>query len=148
MLVFDRFEGDDPALAWRQHAVYAAALAAILHVAERHYRNACAIAGVAAARWPDDPAAERLRDAHDVLAAAWRWEAAPPQPRFAFVSAPRAVDAGDWLHWLAAELARWHDDPELLLATLAVLHDGDAEATERLSAALRDRYASVPWHEG
>lgn len=148
MLVFDQFDGDDTALAWRQRDVTAAALALIVATGEQHYRNACRIAGQVAEDWPEPGALHALQPAHDVLAAAWRWEVSPPaHPRLGFDPAPRAVDAADWLRWLAAELRGWHDDPELILSTLALLRETDPDAGRRMAHVLRDRHASVPWHE-
>jgi hypothetical protein len=148
MLVYDQFEGDDTGLALRQDAVFSAAVDTIIALCERHYDHACTIARVPADRWPeDDRGLDRkvLQEAHDVLAAAWRWQIAPPQPQLALEWPPRAFDMADWLHWLRDEVDAWHTEPDLVLAVVSIVADGP-EAAPLLAGALRMRHAGVPWH--
>ncbi|MGJ3629850.1 hypothetical protein AB5I41_29040 [Sphingomonas sp. MMS24-JH45] len=99
--------------------------------------------------WPEDDRTidpRPLQDPHDVLAAVWRWHAAPPHPRLALDGPPRAYDMTDWLHWLREEVAEWHAEPDLMLAMVEIVADADGDAPARLAAALRMRHAGVPWH--
>ena len=144
MLVVDQFEGDDTALALRQQAVFSAAVDTMLVLCERHYHHACAIARVPATRWPEDDRGldrRRLQEAHDVLAAVWRWQIAPPQLQLALGGPPRPYDMADWLRWLAAEVGEWHAEPDRVLAAVALVGD-PASDSAGLAAALRLRHAS------
>lgn len=85
MIVGSLFRDDvDDRTKWEQHDLYHASLSIIVHGCIRHVQAAAALLEVG---WPparpSDPTYDHrtLQDAHDILAAAWRFIADTAQPR-------------------------------------------------------------------
>lgn len=153
MIVADRFEGDDVVLAREQHDVYGDALGIILGGCRSHFVNACHIAGGEDPldRWPRDKSNidhRTMQDAHDLLAAAWRFRVRPPQLSL-LAPEPKRSDVGAWLQWLRAEIAGWNAHPDLVRLVLTIVTDQNAVAgyvaEDELTSLLRARFCVVPW---
>lgn len=147
------FLGDRIDLAWQQHGVYRDALRIIV-------QRCIDLGGFARRLLKDTTHAEWgmvegydhrcLQQAHDMLAAAWRYEIRPPQRRF--VVAPDLVsDATNerWLEWLSDETGSWVEEPAIVRAVLVILTNEnrprDCKAESSLERMVFDRFQHVPW---
>ena len=92
-----------------------------------------------------------LQDAHDILAAAWRFEAKVNDEPDLFAAVedrvPRATM--EWLSWLRDEIERWSDSPALVRAVAEILTHQNTDTgywhEDMLHIALFDRFFTVPW---
>lgn len=153
MIVSDRFNCDDMALPWAQHDVHGDALGIILGGCRSHFVNACRIVADEAAldRWhPDKSNVDHrtMQDAHDLLAAAWRFRVRPPQPSLLELESDPS-EMGAWLQWLRTEVAGWNAHPDLVRLVLTIVTDQNADAgyaaEDELTSLLRARFCVVPW---
>lgn len=155
MIVGSYFE-DDYAMdvAWKQHDVYGEALGIIVSRCNRLARFSNAVL--------DHPGPEgwgrierfdhrTLQLAHDLLAAAWRFQE-DFQPRLLPFRNPKpAVPAEElWLDWLRNEVKRWFDRPEWVRSVQLILTNQNKPVgyleESRLCLGIMDAFA-VPWSD-
>jgi hypothetical protein len=91
--------------------------------------------------------------AHDLLAAAWRFQNDFRQQTLPLDSVHDSkVDIeGLWLAWLRREVDSWIDEPQLVRSVMIILTNqnqtiGDTAETS-LSRSLVIRFAEVPWRK-
>ena len=155
MIVAPRFTNDgDDKMMLAQHDAYDKALGSILRISQRHFRCAAGL--------PDYYASDVrffltlkvfdhrvLQEAHDLIAAAWRFRRGRTAQQHLFEKTEPAEAARDWLIWLESEVESWMDAPELPRRVKTILlHQNDpiGHAAERsLCGALRERYSDIPW---
>lgn len=167
MIVAPQFQGDDMALAEMQHDVYADALSIIVRRCKRFARMAIAILGGDSKhpQWDDAPRFDHrtLQFAHDLLAAAWRYETNPPQSSLPLPQdrPKREYEAdtpdGRWLQWLDAEVASWlhveagpwDEGQQKIRFVLEILANQGKPAGDEAGAGLAQliyrRFRHVPW---
>ena len=155
MIVGSYYPGDDVDLAWKQHRVYWRGLSILVGTCNRFTRIAVAIL-----QDQDHPEWGRidsfdhrtLQGAHDLLAAAWRFEASPPQSALPLVQRrdPEPSEAR-WLEWLESEVLAWTDEPYMIRLVQIVLTNQNQpkgyEAESTLERLIVDRFHQVPWHK-
>ena len=157
MWVASLFRGDgevDEYVMWLQHDVYESALRIIATTCQDHERYARGILGIDGhhvyVRSMDHRA---LQDAHDILAAAWRyrWELRTRQLSLQFEGETEEEPdfMNRWLAWLRDEVKSWLVRPHLVRAVLEVLHNPHSpegyEAEARLSWELLEFCGDVDW---
>lgn len=92
-----------------------------------------------------------LQEAHDLLAAAWRFRTCPSQGRLPLNGAePRSHATRDvWLAWLADEVRSWLDRPHLVRHVIDICRAQNAPrgyaAEDELAFALKERFSDVLW---
>ena len=155
------------ALADMQHEVYGDALRIIVRRCKRFARVAIALLGGDSGhpQWDDVDRLDHrtLQFTHDLLAAAWRYEASPPQKSLPISEdrPKREFEArtpeGRWLQWLDAEVASWlhaeagpvDDGPQKIRLVLEILaHQNEPagyEAETWLARLTYRRFRHVPW---
>ena len=154
MIVAALFEGDDDSeVAWKQHDVYGDALAIIVSTCNRHARFACAVLNDA--DHPDWGTLEcsdhrTIQDAHDLLAAAWRFLNDFRQPQLPFEPEnPLGKVQMLWLDWLRSETANWTTRPRLVRSVQLDLTNQNKPigyaAEAQLCLDILDRFPEVPW---
>lgn len=153
MIVGSEIPDDDENIAWRQHDVYKQALEIIVLEANRYARMARQILsdshydGWGETRHVDH---RTLQAAHDLLAAVWRWYYLNPE--FNFTDVPEQNLEDEWLHWLAREVAKWVDAPELVRLIQIILSHQNEDigyaAEAKLSLEVLERFQHLPWPEG
>lgn len=149
------FSGDDLELAGQQHEVYSAALKIIIDGCGLHLRNSAVITGIdpGVADWLDGLAIDHrtLQEAHDLLAAAWRFRTSPPEPTFPAKSIEPPPTMDRWLWWLRQTVSEWNDRPEIVRAILTIAATQNTElghlAEEELTTLLRESHGNIPWFE-
>ena len=157
MWVCSKYRGDTDSVAmWEQHDVYVRALRVIVDGGVTHMIRAARLLGQSVpARWlmPTDLDHRTVQEAHDILAAAWRWQSDCRQLRLPFrderlrpVPVPQA-----WLAWLRAEVERWVDEPAIVQSLMLVLAQQNTDAgyrgEQRLETLLKLRFCDVPWYQ-
>lgn len=140
---------------WAQHDVYSPSLAIIVQGCIRHAQAAAALLEAEwPPAWPSDPTYDyrTLQDAHDILAAAWRFiadTAQPPLPAPVGGQARARPLMEQWNEWLRAEIAAWPTRPHLVQLVMTILAHQNIprgnDAEDALAQALRERFNSVPW---
>ena len=154
MLVYRRFDGDDVDLAWNQHAVYWEALGIIVGRCNALTRFAIRLLeDTAHSEWGTASSSDHrcLQGAHDILAAAWRYEVLPPLQRRLPLTPDMAEEptAERWLEWLAAETNRWDGEPALVRCVQVILANENEplgyEAESRLEGLLTEWFCHIPW---
>ena len=155
MIVGSCFEGDDTNLAWKQQDVYHQALRIIIDSAITMYRVACFIADfkIPESGWPHDPSIDHrtIQDAHDCLAAVWRFNFSPPEGMlFLSLIDPNELTMESWLAWLSAEMRRWdRDEPDMVRQIIRIFrHQNEEigyEAGHWLKLYLYQHYTELPW---
>jgi hypothetical protein len=153
MIVSIQFSGDDMEVGWLQHDVYRAALEIIVTGT-----NTFALAARHVLRDESHPSwgqvdcvdHRTLQVAHDILAAAWRWQILPAEPEL--FQQPEDQPFGleqAWLTWLRQEVVRWIDEPEIIRLVQIVLSNQNEPtgyaAESRLGSVLLERFKEVPW---
>lgn len=157
MIVASMFEGDaDMAVAGKQHDVYRDALGLMIDTANRITR--CAkylLSDTQHETWGEITAVDHraLQEAHDLLAAAWRFRHHTKQ-----LEMPLDLDSQwrattplehQWLSWLRRELETWVWSPDLVRHVQIILaHTNQAigyVSESELCLALMDRFGDVPW---
>jgi hypothetical protein len=154
MLVTRKFDGDnDEALKWQQHDCYGEASGIIAGGCLRHYESALRVTGqyttgiakqLEALRQSFDH--RTLQDAHDFLAAWWRWRHHRHEPYLAGME-PATVQG--WLMWLRHEAGGWpaHAPDVVLQVAWVLLHQNTDKgylAEDGLQSALRLHYNGMP----
>lgn len=158
MIVGRPFLGeDDSAIAWKQHDVYWDALRVIVRGCNKLTRFAKTLL--------DDPFHPEwgevgsydhrtLQDAHDLLAAVWRFRTDLRQLELSLERAgepftPRTPEAV-WLSWLHREVETWIEAPDLVRNVQLILtHQNEPTgyiAEARLCLTLLNRFSDVPWN--
>lgn len=141
------FQGEDSIAAqWEQHDMYGRALAIIAGGCQQHRASAAAMLGLPPPLWVETFDHRTLQQAHDLLAAVWRFRNDAAQPRLPGLGAKEALP---WLEWLRAEVASWHQTPEIVRLVGEILAQPNCPAgyaaEDRLAEQLQARYADVPW---
>ena len=154
MIVGARFEGDDLALAWRQHDCYGDALHVIRSESERRYRSACHLLGLPVPTdvWPgkaDLLDHRAIQPLHDLLAAIWRHSVRPPDPAFAVISPALDASMAAWLSWLRAEMKDWFDGDHEVVRLWLDIQQGRRQQADDAEDSLRERlverHAHLSW---
>ena len=154
MIVATFYHGDDDsALAWKQHDVYHDALAIIVDRCNRYAAFAKAVLNdTDHENWGRVFSFDHrtLQNAHDLLAAAWRFENDFRQGWLAFeIDQPAIRPEALWLDWLHAEVAAWIDHPHLVRTVHLILANQNQPtgyaAEARLCLDIIERFANVPW---
>lgn len=135
----------------RQHDVYGEACRILVRECRNHlWRAVNLLEQPWPTRWsPESTVHDHriIQDAHDILAAAWRYETFGWQ--LELFSPVREVRMCDWLWWLEKEIISWHQQPALIASVMTVLSHANTnlgyEAQDRLSVLLRERFWKVPW---
>lgn len=155
MIIAPKFDGDDDLTAMdMQHDCYGQALGILIVQCNRLTRFARILLSDEA--FPNWGKIERcdhrtLQEAHDQLAAAWRFLARDGQASLPFDGSdpwpPPCQE--DWLAWLTNEVLSWIEAPELVRAVQVILHnqntDPGYEAEEDLTFRLFTRFRDIPW---
>jgi hypothetical protein len=150
MIIAPRYHGDEaiPAMQ-QQHDAYGAALQIIVGGIQDHERSAAHILGQPPL--PDLPSQfdhRTLQDAHDLLAAAWRWRSDVVQIGLPFAGDNSALTR-IWLDWLREEVRGWWRQPALVTTCADILrHSNEPRghaAEQSLAELLRQRFADIPW---
>ncbi len=156
MIVGYSFRGDDDTrTAWEQHDVYDNALRVLVNGCVGHIRVSAAMLQVEwPARWANGDRFDHrtLQRAHDLLAAAWRFETVPAQLELPLTRPPLAEcqRMERWLRWLSAEIDKWRYHPHAVHWVMTILthqnqHAG-YQAEDDLAEWLRIRFGTVPWN--
>jgi len=157
MIVGRMFEGfDDLEIAWRQHDEYEAALNVISTSC-----NDLAIFAHDLLKVTTEPKwgtitkfdHRSLQGAHDLLAAAWRYEFLNPTPRLPLLPENQDFRSGPadmaWLEWLRGELTSWIKAPLLVRLVQNILTNQNQPlgyaAEAKLAIEILDRFPAVPW---
>ena len=165
MIIAAKFQGDDRDLARLQHQVYGEALGIIVRRCNRFARVAISILGGNSThpKWESVDRIDHrtLQTAHDLLAAAWRFETSPPQKRLPMPEGRSNPEfepdtpEGRWLQWLNSEVASWvdedkcHDGPLMIRLVLQILANQNQpagyEAETRLAELIYNRFEHIDW---
>ncbi len=158
MLVVPLFEGDaevDSYVMWVQHDVYHSALWTVANTCQKYERYARRILGI-------DDFVEHVRefdhralqDAHDILAAVWRyrWELKVRQFSLHFEGGEHIDEpcfSRHWLSWLRDEVRTWLERPYLIREVIKILHNINSaegyKSEAQLCWDLLQDYDDVPW---
>ena len=156
MIIAPQFQGDDGrSLANAQHDVYGDALLILIETCNRFARLARTLLddtehndwGRIDGRDCDH---RTLQGAHDLLAAAWRYETSARQRKLPFAETRNDASVQIlWLNWLRNELSGWIDYPYLVRSVQVILTNQNNPvgyaAESRLCLDIMDRFPSVPW---
>ena len=157
MIVGTFFDGDDDAeIAWKQHDVYGEALGAIIQVSNRLTLFAKSLLDDKAhAHWGTIETCDHrtLQGAHDILAAAWRFQNDFRQSDLPLRRRPEPLvphtPENLWLWWLRDEIEKWVWQPALVRDVQLILSNQNLPigyaAESRLCLGLIDRFHAVPW---
>ena len=155
MIVAPKFDGDEGMdTAWRQHDVYGEALRIIVTTCNKHARFARRL--LDDERHPEWGVVDgfdhrTLQNAHDLLAAAWRFENQQLELRFGPEGPLDSIER-TWLEWLRNEIAGWIDAPRAARCVQLILtHQNQPvgyAAEAQLSLDILDRFPEVPWRAG
>ena len=159
MVVAPLFDDDvDMEVAWVQHHVYPAAVSIVVSQCNAYAAFAQRLLDDADHRdWGTVRSYDHstLQDAHDLLAAAWRFRRHDlRQPRLPLEDldkdAPGTVQRL-WRDWLSRETAGWIDYPDhVRLVQLILTNQNELPghiAEWQLSLAIISRFDDVPWYE-
>lgn len=157
MWVADYFDGDnDPSakVSWIQHDAYREALRLIACACVEHMKSAFMLA------FEDYPKKwdrsfkydhRTLQLAHDVIAAAWRFECIKTELPLFFQTDHEDVIFRKWFAWLRSEVDLWSNQSAIVRNVIIILGDQNVEngyrAEDLLIQALVRRYLNVPWHD-
>ena len=157
MVVKDYFYGDnDPSfrVSWIQHDAYQEALRLIVCGCVEHIRSAFMLAFEDyPKKWDHSVKYDRrtLQLAHDVIAAAWRFECLKTELPLFFQTDHEDVIYFKWFAWLQNELSLWRDQAAIVRNVIIILGNQNVEngyrAEDLLTQALVRRYLNVPWHD-
>ena len=158
MWVGSCFRGDsDKVVMWMQHDVYHEALHIISGTSQEYTNFAHRILDD---RWDEWEFIDRfdhrtLQDAHDTIAAAWRFRCLPSVRQMGFpIDGDHEGDpnfVGHWLNWLQEEVRSWKNSPYLIRLVMRILRNQNKSEGYRAEAdlkmALIARYEDVPWKQ-
>ena len=157
MIVGKFFEGDDDtAIAWSQHDVYHHALGTIIQTSNRLTLFAkLLLDDESHANWGriENCDHRALQDAHDLLAAAWRFHNDFRQSELKLERGPEPLVPQTlenlWIWWLRDEIEKWVWQPALVRKVQLILANQNQPvgyaAESSLCLALLDRFHDVPW---
>ena len=162
MIIASRFVGDDDiSLKNAQHDVYGSALHIMIDQCNQFAEFAKTLLDdTGHGDWGGIPRQgcdhRTLQTAHDLLAAAWRYQTDARQPRLPFPpTLPCAWPSNDvpiatlWLGWLRNELSGWIDHPHLVRSIHVILNNQNNSvgyaAETRLCRDIMDRFGRIPW---
>jgi hypothetical protein len=154
VIVAPLFEGDaDEGLMAMQHDSYHSAISRLLDAHNRFAHFIAAVTGDGVFTWAAITSCDHrtLQDAHDILAAAWRYRTDIRQPPLPIQRDSATYDlATTWLKWLHAELEGWFEAPYLVRQLHEVLSRqntplGDAAEVRMAYTLIFDRFPDVPW---
>jgi len=153
MIVDSEFDGDDQVVAWRQHDVYKSALKIIVLGTNRFTSVARhVLKDEGHASWGKIERVDHrtLQDAHDILAAAWRWQFLLRESELFQKAAHGDLDVERaWLSWLSDEVDGWIDAPEVIRLIQIILSNQNEPtgyaAETMLSLGLLERFAEAKW---
>lgn len=154
MIVASFFEDDeDQEVAWKQHEVYGDALGIIVGTCNRHALFARAV--LHDSKHDDWGTVVRfdhrtIQNAHDLLAAAWRFENDLRQPKLPFEPEnPLDHVQALWLEWLRKETEKWITAPWIVRSVQVILTNQNQplgyKAEGQLCLDILDRFPDVPW---
>jgi hypothetical protein len=158
MIVSSKFDGDvDTKLMWEQHDVYHSALRVIVIKCNQmaaFARNL--LVDEVHNGWGEHSGCDHrtLQQAHDLIAAAWRYRFAPSDRVFPFAEENPEFSADysqmhGWLHWLNEEVDGWIDAPHLVRSVQLILthqnDDAGYRAEDQLFKDLVRHFHDVPW---
>ena len=157
MIVGTYFDGDgdsDSHVQWLQHDVYGEALGIISRTCQEHMRTAHALLD----NWEGWELIESLdhrtlQDAHDLLAAVWRFryemELRQIESSFEKPTKDEPNFVGHWLSWLKEEVESWIHDPERVRLVVTILRNQNQPAGYKAETALQWDIMTVcddvPW---
>lgn len=166
MILAPQFQGDDMGLARIQHQVYGEALNVIVRRCNQFTRLAISMLGEDGRHpgWARDEQVDHrtLQFAHDLLAAAWRYDVSPPQQRMSLSDHRKPEHEPDtperrWLQWLDWEVASWlqpeagpWDDGPMMIRSVGLIlanqkqPSGD-DAGSELARLIYRLFNRVPW---
>ena len=158
MIVGSIFDGDvDKKLMWEQHDVYHRALGVIVTKCDHMAAFARKLlADDIHNGWGEHGTCDHrtLQQAHDLIAAAWRYRFAPSDRVFPFAEENPEFSADysqmhGWLHWLNEEVDGWIDAPHLVRSVQLILthqnDDAGYRAEDQLFKDLVRHFQDVPW---
>lgn len=155
MWVADYFDGDnDPSarISWIQHETYQESFSVIKQTCLRHMKCASMIVGQDEMCIPDRSGKidhRTLQLAHDMVAAAWRFECLKNELPLFFQTETDVHIWRKWFGWLRQETLDWWNEPAIVRNVITIIDNQNVErgyhAEDLLSIALRDRYSNVPW---
>ena len=157
MIVRTLFHGDDDkVLARAQHDIYGDALGILISSCNLFIRfSKTVLNDTGHENWGQIESCDHrpLQDAHDLLAAVWRYENPSQQQKLPFSnihkeSSPELL----WIDWLRKELSAWIDQPHLVRSVQLILANQNKPigyaAESRLCNDILDRFHAVPWNNG
>jgi hypothetical protein len=157
MIVGAYFDGDsDTEVALRQHGVYQKALGIIIESCNRIVRFSKSLLDVDSPdEWGTISSCDHrtLQMAHDLLAAAWRFEHGVRQSRLQLEPKLGPVEAdtieNEWLSWLRDEIDGWRWRPEIIRNVQLILTNQNQpvgyNAEGQLCLSILDRFHNVSW---
>ena len=157
MIVAPRFRDDtDDEAQLKQHDTYGYALRTIIEVADKYAEFAKKLLGDE--KHPDWGLKHRaeidhrtLQEAHDLLAAAWRYQHAFRRQLTLSFPENRPDEPTEvlWLRWLRAEIESWSERPDMVRYIQIILtsqnDDKGYEAERALATAIKDKFYEAPW---
>ena len=155
MIVGKCFPDDDLAIARQQHDVYGQALGIIVQQCNQYTRFAKVLLEVEGySLWGkvDSFDHRTLQEAHDLLAAAWRFRYIQSRLQATFFDDPDEDIQSLWLDWLRNEVAQWILLPKLVRAVQLILENQNKpvgyHAESSLCSEITEIFADVPWRIG
>ena len=156
MWVTPCFDGDvDMEVASKQHDVYGQALWIIVKQCNLYAEFALRVLDDADhPEWGTVESFDHrtIQNAHDLLAAAWRFRNDFRQSELPFVKKNSLDEVQDlWLDWLRNEIARWIDYPERVRWVQLILTNQNKQpgyvAEAQLALNIINGFAGVPWNQ-
>jgi hypothetical protein len=157
MVVKDYFYGDnDPSskVSWIQHDVYQSSLRLIVSACLNHMKSGFMMVGQDyPKKWDREIQFDHrtLQLAHDLVAAAWRFDCLETEMPLFFQTDREVVIERKWKAWLQNELYLWRDQPAIVRNVIIVLGNQNTEngyhAEDLLTQALVNRFDNVDWHD-
>ena len=140
-------------IAKKQHDVYGEALEVMISTTNHFARVAIALLDDRShPGWGQFTRCDHrtLQDAHDLLAAVWRFRNDFRQTNLSFDKSENdSTPERLWLAWLKKEISSWIEHPELVRFVQLILANQNQplgyEAESRLCIAIMDKFGEVPW---
>ena len=156
MIVGSYFEGDvDMEVAWKQHDVYQQALGIIVSQCNLYTEFARTL--LDDADHPEWGTVERfdhrtIQNAHDLLAAVWRFQNDFRQAGLPFVDKNSLDEVQTlWLDWLRHEITGWINSPDRVrLVQLILTYQNELPgymAEAQLALYIINWFTDVPWNQ-
>lgn len=157
MWVLPRFDGDvDMEVANKQHDVYGQALGIIVRQCNQYAEFAQRVLDDADhSEWGTVESFDHrvLQDAHDLLAAAWRFRNDFRQSEMSFMDKNSLDEVQElWLDWLRHEASEWLHHPERVRWVQLILTNQNKPlgyiVEAQLALNIINEFSDVPWNEG